>query len=59
MYVTTPYGACLAVGGWPFYSEGFVMTSRKEGIMVTYSDLFQLGIFIVAIIGLVYEMTKK
>ncbi|WP_334290750.1 putative holin-like toxin [Oribacterium sp. NK2B42] len=27
--------------------------------MISYSDLFQFGILIVAIIGLVYEITKK
>ncbi|WP_242826618.1 MULTISPECIES: putative holin-like toxin [unclassified Oribacterium] len=27
--------------------------------MVSYSDLFQFGILIVAIIGLVYKITKK
>ncbi|WP_242826581.1 MULTISPECIES: putative holin-like toxin [unclassified Oribacterium] len=27
--------------------------------MVTYSDLFQFGILIVAIIGLVYKIVKK
>ncbi|WP_242839332.1 MULTISPECIES: putative holin-like toxin [unclassified Oribacterium] len=27
--------------------------------MVTYSDLFQFGILIVAIIGLVYKIAKK
>ncbi|WP_330395153.1 putative holin-like toxin [Oribacterium sp. C9] len=35
------------------------MPSRKEGAMVTYSDLFQLGLLIVAIIGLVYKIAKK
>jgi len=41
------------------HPEGFVSPSRKEGSMVSYSDLFQLGILMVAIIGLVYEITKK
>ena len=32
---------------------------RKEGLpMVTYSDLIQLCIFIVALIGLVYKISK-
>ncbi|WP_242826580.1 putative holin-like toxin [Oribacterium sp. NK2B42] len=35
------------------------MPSRKEGAMVTYSDLFQFGILIVAIIGLIYKIAKK
>ncbi len=39
--------------------EGFGRPSGKEGAMVTYSDLFQLGILIVAIISLVYKITKK
>ena len=41
------------------YTEGFVRPSRKEGTMVSFSDLFQFGILIVAIIGLVYKIAKK
>ena len=32
---------------------------RKEGdTMVTYSDLIQIGILIVALVGLIYEIIK-
>lgn len=33
---------------------------RKEGLpmYVTYSDLIQIGIFIVALVGLIYEIFK-
>ena len=35
------------------------MPSRKEDTMVSYSDLFQLGLLIVAIIGLTYKMKSS
>ncbi len=35
------------------------MPSGKEDSMGSYSDLFQFGILIVAIIGLVYKIAKK
>ena len=34
-------------------------TSEGGGVMVTYSDLFQLGILIVSIISLVLQVNKK
>ena len=45
----------------PFYSEGLKSPpdERKEGdTMITYQDLIQIGIFIVALIGLCYTIFK-
>ena len=53
------HGACQCGRRLALHPEGFVKPSRKEGAMVTYSDLFQFGILIVAIIGLVYKIAKK
>lgn len=45
-----------------FYSEGSSSPpddERKEGdAMITYSDLIQTGIFIVALVGLCYTVFK-
>ena len=41
------------------HQEGFAKLSGKEGAMVSFSDLFQFGILMVAIIGFVYKITKK
>ena len=44
------------------FSEGaFSLQTTKEGGMsmyVTYSDLFQIGIFIVSLVGLCYTIFK-
>jgi hypothetical protein len=39
--------------------RAFVRPSGKEDPMVSYSDLFQFGILVIAIIGLVYKIAKK
>ena len=52
----------ITVGGWPL-SRGQLLLPlvlRKGGCpMVTYSDLIQLGILIVGIIGLFVQIKKK
>ena len=53
-----------AKGGFtPLFSEGSSSPpdERKEGdaMMITYSDLVQTGIFIVALIGLCYTVFKR
>ena len=50
-----------ATGGLPHQSaDWFAMTCRVRGCpMVTYSDLIQLGILIVGIIGLFVQIKKK
>ena len=55
-----------AVGGGPFFlrEEAALLctsstTSEGGDVMVTYSDLFQLGILIVSIISLVLQVNKK
>ena len=48
-------------GGLPSYFGGAnPPDERKEGLpmYVTYSDLIQIGIFIVALVGLIYEIFK-
>lgn len=42
------------------YRRGNPPDERKEGLpmYVTYSDLIQIGIFIVALVGLIYEIFK-
>lgn len=53
-----------AIGGFPSYFilEGFLSPPflRKEGdTMITYADLIQTGIFIVALVGLCYTIFKE
>ena len=54
-----------AVGGGPSFGRRphfFVpppLHRRGGDVMVTYSDLFQLGILIVSIISLVLQINKK
>ena len=54
-----------AVGGGPLFREEATLlctsSTTLEGgdVMVTYSDLFQLGILIVSIISLVLQINKK
>ena len=48
-------------GGYPSFTEGYKHppNERKEGDkMITYSDLIQFCIFIVALVGLCYEIFK-
>jgi hypothetical protein len=47
-------------GGLPStFWRGYPPIKRKEGLpMVTYSDLIQFCIFIVALVGLCYEIFK-
>ena len=49
-------------GGLPSISEGLTLQTKEERrampMYVTYSDLFQIGIFIVSLIGLMYEIFK-
>lgn len=55
----------VTVGGWPpsfggnFFAPGSQI--REKGVlqMVTYSDLIQIGILIVGIIGLFLQTKKK
>ena len=52
-----------AKGGLPFcFSEGLTLQTEEERralpMYVTYADLIQLLIFIVALVGLVYEIFK-
>ena len=40
-------------------TEGIFALHRKEGgAMVTYSDLIQIGIFLVSLVSLIYEIYK-
>ena len=49
-------GRRLALSGGPSEPSD----SMKEGdAMVTYTDLFQFGLLVVAIIGLVYKISRK
>ena len=52
---TEPGGHSLIFGGYKSPPDG-----RKEGLpmYVTYSDLIQIGIFIVALVSLCYEIFK-
>ena len=44
---------------YPSYIGGALPSERRAMPMyVTYSDLFQIGIFIVSLIGLMYEIFK-
>ena len=57
------YGKTIEPGGLPLLFIRRVQKSppdeRKEGdSMVTYSDLIQTGIFIVALVGLCYTIFK-
>lgn len=49
-------------GGLPSISEGLTLQTKEERrampMYVTYADLIQLLIFIVALVGLVYEIFK-
>jgi len=49
------------LGGLPsIFGGAYPPDERKEGLpmYVTYSDLVQIGIFIVALIGLCYQIFK-
>ena len=48
-------------GGLPSISEGLTLQTKEERRampMITYSDLIQTGIFIVALVGLCYTIFK-
>jgi len=47
-------------GGLPSFSEGLTLQTKERRAlpMVTYSDLIQFCIFIVALVGLIYEIFK-
>jgi hypothetical protein len=51
------------VGGWPLHPGGdFLPLPQRRGgeaMTVTYSDLIQIGILIVGVIGLFIQATKK
>lgn len=56
-----PHGKLESRAAYPLIlSEGLTLqTKRKEGdTMVTYSDLIQIGILIVTLAGLIYEIIK-
>ncbi len=46
----------------PIFRRGITLQTKEERrampVYVTYSDLIQIGIFIVALVGLVYEIFK-
>lgn len=48
-------------GGLPSISEGLTLQTKERRAMpmITYSDLIQTGIFIVALVGLCYEIFKN
>ena len=49
-------------GGLPSVSEGLTLQTKERRAMpmyVTYSDLIQIGIFIVALVGLCYAIFGK
>ena len=46
---------------YPLFSEGLTLKTQERRAMpmyVTYSDLIQIGIFIVALAGLLYQISK-
>ena len=48
-------------GGYPPSPEGITLQTKERRAMpmyVTYADLIQIGIFIVALIGLCYAIVK-
>lgn len=52
----------VTVGGWPLFIGGsFLPPDVGKGVllMVTYSDLIQIGILIVSIIGLFLAAKKE
>ena len=51
----------VTVGGLPLFGGNFLPPAHKRGgvQMVTYSDLIQIGILIVGIIGLFITANKK
>ena len=48
-------------GGYPPLQEGISLQAKGRRVMtmyVTYAELIQIGIFIVALIGLIYAIVK-
>ena len=44
----------------PLFGGANPPDERKEGVpMITYSDLIQIGIFIVALVGLCYQIFRE
>ena len=67
MYVILGTWETIEPGGYPLFSEGLTLQisyplgmgeRRALLMMITYSDLVQTGIFIVALIGLCYTIFK-
>ena len=57
MYIT--YSDLIQTGIFIRLEGSSLPDERKEGCpMVTYADLFQFCIFIVALVGLVYQIFK-
>ncbi len=57
----TPLMGDHRAGRLPSISEGLTLQTEGRGalpMMVTYSDLVQTGIFIVALVGLCYTIFK-
>ncbi|MFR3140633.1 MAG: putative holin-like toxin [Lacrimispora saccharolytica] len=55
-----PHGKPQSRAAYPLiFRRGLPSRRKKGGLpMVTYSDLIQIGILIVALVGLVYEIIK-
>ena len=46
---------------YPLFMEGLTLQTKERRVLpmyVTYSDLIQIGIFMVALIGLCYQIFK-
>ncbi len=46
---------------YPLLSEGLTLQTKERRVLpmyVTYADLIQIGIFIVALVGLCYQMFR-
>lgn len=57
----TPFMGNHRAGRLPSISEGLTLQTKERRalpMMITYSDLVQTGIFIVALIGLCYTVFK-
>lgn len=54
------YGIPQSIGGYPLiFRRAYPSDERREGLsMVTYADLFPILLFIVALIGLIYQILK-
>ena len=55
------HGKTREPGGLPSFSEGLTLQTKERRALpmyVTYAELIQIGIFIVALIGLCYQIFK-